>query len=865
MSTEPSYWGGSTVHGGRVRKLNATNFEQLVSRYLNVPVQNQMTRAEFLALPVKEQDKAKDGHYITACQFAFESEGHRSDADAISIHLVFLDLDEGPFIKDMAEFPETISEALYPYNHAVWHTAKSQPDSPRLKIMVDVSPCHPSELKRILRFVATRLGLPSNFKGVVESGITSQPQYRPCQWRGSEFNAVITSRTDGLPIHLSDLPEMEPDEEEMISGRTYACDPSDGGDEFYGLAFLPVQGLAVDDIREALNTIDPDVTRPVWLKIAAALRHQFTDEVEAQAAFDAFEEWSAKGTKFAGRKDVWSLWRSLKPYSKGRAPVTVRTLYHFAQENGWSNTKVAAKLSQTIEEWLDETTDLDTLLQDGAKKIASLPFTNEVVEESLVNKLRKRISALGETIDKATLKKEIARVRRDDKRAKAEIKNSNLPGWLRPIVYVATSDTFHNLGNGVDLKPAAFDRFFAKEMMPKEGETPPTGVPVMQPGPYALNIMKILRVEETIYDPTKKEDEKIFPCSETGKILLNTYNHNSLPVPDPEHKDRAEKLIRQTIAPLVKEPHLRETLLDYLALQVQAPGVKIPWSFLIQSGPGAGKGTLGEIMEAVLGPVNVKIISPIQMAANFNEWAVGSAFGIFNEIHIPGERRDQVMNAIKGCISDPTISLNLKHRDGECRAKNFTNYLGFSNYKDAAHIAAEDRRWGIIFAPMQTRDQALTLQATGHFDHIRWLITPEGASALRYYFLKRIISPEFPFTGHAPNTTYRSEVVAQSKNTLQIEIEDAIEDGEYPLIGPLVIHEAALKEVVCRNTREHGLVPRYLSQMGYERDSTKRIMCNGMRGIIWVHTENWKGENAEKYLKDRLKGMPELDEEIYFE
>lgn len=826
-----------------------------------------MTRAEFFAQTVKEQDKSKDGHYITACSFDFESEGHRSDENATSIHAVFLDLDEGDFIKEMAEFPETISEALYPFNHAVWHTAKSKPESPRLKIMVDVAPCHPSELKRILQFVAARLGLPRDFKGVVESGVISQPQYRAVQWKGSEFTAVIASRTDGIPVHLSDLPEMEPEEEELLSGRTYACDPSEGGDEFYGLAFLPVQGLAVDDIREALNTIDPDVTRPVWLKIAAALRHQFTEESDAQAAFDVFEEWSAKGTKFAGRKDVWSLWRSLKPYSKGRAPVTVRTLYHFAQEAGWSNTKVATKLSQTIKEWLDETTDIDTLLQDGAKKIASLPFTNEVVEESLINKLRKRISALGETIDKTTLKKEIARVRREDKRAKAEIKNSNVPGWLRPIIYVATSDTFHNLGNGVDLKPAAFDRFYAKEMMPKEGETPPNGVPVMQPGPYALNILKILRVEETVYDPTKKEDEKIFPCPETGKILLNTYDHNSLPVPDPEHKDRAEKLIRQTIAPLVREPHLRELLLDFLALQAQAPGAKIPWSFMIQSGPGAGKGTLGEIMEAVLGPVNVKIISPIQMAANFNEWAVGSAFGIFNEVHIPGERRDQVMNSIKPLISDKIISLNLKNRDGECRANNYTNYLSFTNFKDAAHLAAEDRRWCIIFAPMQTREKVLALQETGHFDQIRWLITPEGASALRYYFLKRTISPDFPLTGHAPDTIYRSEVVNQSKNTLQIDIEDLITDAEDPMVGEMVIHEGALRAHVCKNSREHGLVPRYLSQMGYERHSSKRVMIDGStRGVLWVHTERWKGGDAEQWLRDRVKGMPQLDdEEVWFE
>ena len=835
MSTTPaSYWGGSTVHGGRVRKLNADDFRQCVERYVNLPVQHALTRKEFFALPVKEQDKTKDGPYLTACQFAFESEGHRSDESATSVHLVFLDLDEGEFIKEMAEFPETISEALYPYNHAVWHTAKSKPESPRLKVMVDVAPCHPSELKRIRNFVASRLGLPSDFKGVIESGVISQPQYRPVQWKGSEFTAVIASCVTGIPIHISDLPELEPEDEELLSGRTYACDPSEGGDEFHGLAYLPVQGLALSDITDALDTIDPDVTRPMWLAVAAALRHQFTDETDAREAYEKFVDWSSRGTKYAGRKDVWCLWRSLKPYSKGRAPVTIRSLFKYAQDAGWSNTKVAAKLSQTIEEWFEETTDRDVLLQEGAKRIASLPFTNDVVEESLVNKLRKRLAALGESIDKTTLKKEITKVRRADKKAKAETKGDNTPGWLRPIIYVATSDLFFNIGNTVELRPAAFDRTYAKELMPKEGEVPPNGVPVMQPSAYALNILQILRVDEALYNPTQSEEEKVYQCKATGKIYLNTYDFNSVPVADPEHKDRAEKLIRQLVNCLIKEPELRELLLDYLALQCQFPGRKIPWSFMIQSGPGAGKGTLSEVMQAVMGKRNVKLISPSMMASAFNEWAVGSALGVFNEVHIPGERRDQVMNAIKPLITDPTLAISLKHRDGQCHVDNYCNYIAFTNDKAAAHLSGEDRRWCIAFSPVQTKEQAMALVTSGHFDQVRWLCTPEGASALRYYLLKRVISPDFPLTGHAPDTKYRAEVVEQSKNMLQIAIEDAIADDADPLVGPEVIHEGRLRELVCRTARDPSLVPRYLSLMGYERESAKRVMVDSSLSLIHI-------------------------------
>lgn len=854
MSTEISYWGGASVRDGRTRKLNASSFRELVERYIQIAVPHPMTRKEFFAQTEGEQNQSKDGAYICACSFDYESEGRRCDEAATHSVAMVLDLDEGDFLRDIDESPQTIGDALFPYNFVCWRTAKSTPEKPRLKIMVDVSPVHPSEHKRILRFIVSRLGLPNDFKGVKESSVISQAQYRPLVFRGQSESPVIASNLTGIPVHVSDLPEVEEDDT-MVEFRTYAGDTSD--DDTMSLAFLPVHGITTDDIDEPLNTIDPDSTRPVWRDVAAALRHQFIEEEQAQVGFEKFVEWSSRGTKYAGRKDCWAMWKSLRSHVKGRAPVTLRTLFKYAQDAGWDNSKAAAKVAQTVEAWLAATEDRDVLMQEGAKRIAAMPFKNDVVEESLVNAWRKRLHDLGggDNIDKATLKKEIAKVRRAEKQSKVD---TGTPAWLHPIVYVATSDTFNNLGNGVALKPGAFDRFFAKELMPKD-DIPPTGMPVMQPAAYALNVLKILRVEETLYDPTRKADDKLFTDEQTGKLILNTYDFNSIPVADPEHSERAGKLLYQSVAPLVKEPHLQEMLLDYLALQCHFPGRKIPWSFLIQSGPGAGKGTLGEIMEAVLGAVNVKIISPIQMAANFNEWASGSVFGIFNEVHIPGERRDQVMNSIKPCISDTIISLNLKHRDGENRSKNFTNYLSFTNFKDAAHLAAEDRRWGIIFAPTQTRLQAIALQESGHFEQIRWLITSEGASALRYFLMKRVISPDFPLVGHAPNTSYREEVVAQSKNQLQVLIEDLIEDGEEPLVAVDVLHDGKLKDVLCRTSKDAALLPRYLSLMGFEREG-KRVMLDATRGHIWTHTEKWKGGDAVKVLKARLKNGPELDD-----
>lgn len=864
MSNHPGYWGGSTVKDGKVRRLPATTWKEFVERVINVPTQFSLTRKEFWALPTdKYRDDAKDGAFVCSCAFAGENEVQRNDANATHLTSVTLDLDSGDFLLELEKHPETISEALYPHNHVVWHTAKSRPGvAPRLKIMVEVAPCSPVYLKRFLSRVVFLLGIPSDFKGSKESSVVSQAQYRGILFKGETGTHIIASRVNGTPMHISDLPEIEPEDEELLNGRTYACDPSEADDEFFGLAYLPVAGLKPEDVREALNTIDPDVTRPVWMEVAAALRHQFTDEDEAKESHDMFVDWSSRGTKYAGRKDVWSMWRSLKPYCKGRAPITIRSLYHHAQAAGWENTKVATKLSQTIQEWFASCQNADELMLEGPKRIAGMPFKNDIVEESMMVAMRKRLAALGEAIDKATIRKEIARVRKADKKAKQESRQSELPPWLAPFVYISSLDNFYHLGSGVSLKPAAFDRTFALELMPKDGEVPANGVPIMQPCPYGLNILKMLRVDETLYDPTQPEDQKIFTCSETGKLLLNNYQHNSVPVADPEFKDQAEVLIRELVSYLIKEKYLQEHLLDYLAIQHQTPGVKVPWSFLIQSAPGVGKGTLGEILEATLGHQNVKLISPSMMSSSFNEWAIGAVLGIFNEVHIPGERRDAIMNSLKPLISDPIIAVSLKHRDGLCRVKNFTSYIAFTNEKSATYIAADDRRWCICFSPIQTKAKSEALQASGRFEAIRWLTTPEGASALRYFFLKRKISPDFPLKGHAPHTIYKAEVIEASKNTLQVQIEDLIEDNEEPLVSAEVIHDGRLKDKLCRNPRDASFLSRYLSLLGFERDGAKRVMLDGTRGHIWTHTEKWTGKDPVAFLKERMKQLPSLDETL---
>lgn len=856
MDNDNLFWGGSSVHGGRVRRLNARSFRECVERYIFIPVAFSMTRKEFFALPTDEQNSRKDGPYITACAFDFggADEGHRHDDAATLIHSVIIDLDEGG--TDFNESPDTIGEHLYPYSFVCWQTAKHTKAAPRLKIMVEVDPCHPSDHRKLVRYVAQKLGLPKDFAGARESRVISQPQYRPIQFKGSEFTAVIASRLDGKALSVSDIPVID-DEEELGLDRTFAADRNDD-DDILHLAYLPVADLTLSQVRDALFAIDPDCSYKMWYEVFAALRHQFTDEDDARQAYDMAVEWSSGGSKFKGEADCYSKWKSFQPYAKGRAPVTVRTLFKHAMEAGWDNGRVAAQIQLTVSEWFKQCTSGDELMHEGARRIAAMPFRNDVVEEALVIAWRERIREVtNNTIDKVILRREIARQRKLEVDAKHEKRKENLPSWLQPQCYVACEDVFYNFATGVTLKPAAFDRNFEKELISKD-DPPANGKAILQPSAYALNLMEIPRVDGTIYCPLHQGEDPFFEIN--GRRLLNTFDRIHVPVEDPDYAEQAGEMIYAHIATLVAEPEIREVLLDYLAILVQFPGRKIPWLPCIQSAEGTGKGFLGKIMAAVLGQGNVKIVSPEIIRSEWNDWMIGAQFTILEEIHFPGERREAVMNTLKPFITDPVIPINQRNTSAR-NEFNWTNAIAFTNFPDALHLKEWDRRWMFVRSPLQTSTQVAAVNESGHFERMEWLLTDAGAGGLRYWFRKREIAESFPMNGPAPKTTYRSAIVEGSKNIMQITIEDIIEDDEHPLVSKKVIHLARLTELVYRGApnKDSNRIANYLTAMGYERwGGGQRILLDGARGPVWVLKSEWRDEDDPvAYLRKRMDIMEE--------
>ena len=842
-----TYWGGPKLDAP-IRVLEARNFHEFVNTQINVPVVFRMTRQDFLAHP--DRDRLKDGPYIMACTFP-DGKVKRNNANADGFNLVIIDLDEGAFIHDFIEHPETLGEALSPYNFAAFLTAKSTPEAPRMKVVVSCPQLPVERHKPAVSHVINLLGLPQDFKGRRESAVLSQPQYRPMQFADEDYAAVVCSRTDGED--LTDFPDLAEDDPD-IGPYAYSGEPETD------LAFMPIHNLGVEDVRDALEAIDPDCNYRVWTEVACALRHQFSNEGEAREAFDLFDAWSARGIKYRGVKETACKWRSFRPYAKGRNPVTVRSLFKHSMDAGWKPVRVAAIIQKNVLEWIAECGDCAELLEEGAARIAAMPFRNDVVEEVMVRALQQRIKTLsGNTVAVATIKKQVANTKFRDKQEA----DSDVPGWLRPFCFIAPENLFYNITNAVSYLPEAFNNAFSKYLMPgkDDPELAKSGRPTVLPVHKALNLVKIDVVDGKTYDP-RQGGNQFF--DEGGKRYVNQYLPSSVPIEDPVNSAGVGRLFRKLLHEVVWDPEYERVLMNFWAFIVQNPGMKIRWMAFLQSAQGAGKSTLTDCVGAAIGddPVsgNYKIINPAAMASDFNSWRYGSQYCVVDELKSPGHAKQDLANKLKDAVTNQIVCLNQKFKDLRM-INNVTNYTALSNWPDALFVEDSDRRMFVIESRLQTREQVVALRDTGIFDKIHHAIS-KHKGAFRHFFMNHEIDDDFPVNGPAPDTRFRKALIDEGKNQMQIDIETLI-DGPNTLIGRDLILISELHRCLNWSSGSHQKTTHYLLLLGYRvyRDSSVKFSVGGFRSTVWAHLENYNDgldEPVEKLLRERAVWDAEL-------
>lgn len=403
------------------------------------------------------------------------------------------------------------------------------------------------------------------------------------------------------------------------------------------------------------------------------------------------------------------------------------------------------------------------------------------------------------------------------------------PSWLKGWYYVTDRDQFFRYDSDEWLTMQGFNSKYSRKIPPgDEGGRIPATV-------FALEVHPVPTVTRGMYLPGASA---IF--TESGTKFVNTFRPSSVPkeaaLLDAKGKAVVE-LVEQHILALVNgREWLANLLLNWIAHNVQNPGVKIRFSFVIQGIEGDGKSLIGDLIGRIMGQTNVKIISPeVVSKGDFNGWAEGACVGVLEELRLQGNNRFDVLNSVKPCVTNVNITIHRKRQD-PYNAVNTMNYIAFTNHKDALPLDDTDRRWVVVFAPWENIgqfEQRVGCANDVYFDRL-FTALDQGAAYLRRYFLDRDLS-QFNRNGRAPDTEEKRIMVSLGVSDELSTARDLIAEGGYGF-GPDVVSTGELHKAIEAagvDVPKGRAMNRMMAKLGFQQVGGQ-IKWDGYPHRVWT-------------------------------
>ena len=339
-----------------------------------------------------------------------------------------------------------------------------------------------------------------------------------------------------------------------------------------------------------------------------------------------------------------------------------------------------------------------------------------------------------------------------------------------------------------------------------------------------------------------------------GIMHLNSYLPSSVPDADPNWADHsAWRAARDHIQNIV--PDGAETLIKWLAHNVQHPGKKILWAPIIVGAQGDGKTTIGKIVQMAMGRKNVSPVSPEALFSDFTAWAEGKCIRVLEEIRVQDKGRSSVMDKLKPMITNDVVDVVKKGKDGADVA-NVTNYIALTNHMDALAIDEGDRRWGVWRT--RFKDHA---HVRRELDDAYWKRLNDAIGrypeVIRGWLLSIDLTGFNPFASPAM-TSAKTQMIEASRSPLQADIREAIALGGVG-VGPEVLATDCLNETIRHmggRTANTTALANVLREMGWAKFDVS-LKWNGKPRRVYYLPGEWcvgaDPETLKRLLRDRLQ------------
>ena len=371
-------------------------------------------------------------------------------------------------------------------------------------------------------------------------------------------------------------------------------------------------------------------------------------------------------------------------------------------------------------------------------------------------------------------KKAVATKEREDYQ-KASCSSELLRDW----VYVEESEKFANLRDGRLLSSKSFDMIYAKDVhTPPEGEKP-------QAAHKFFALQEGRTVYAQMYVPQLWRDGAGGQFFEHElRYYLNSYHGHTVPPTEDGWQQRDTwKRVKSHIERMMENEAEAKLLIQWMAHNVQYPGLKILWAPVILGPQGVGKSTIGTIMGKAMGQSNTKLINMSEVYSSFSGWAQGACVAFIEEIRIVGHSRYDVMNKLKEYITNDRITVVFKGRDG-LNVLNTQNYCCFTNFEDAMVLDEEDRRYGVFATAQKTRAEADEEFGHAYFLELHDIINAHPGD-IRAWLLG-VDLEGFSRTSAPPMTRAKMDMISQTRGDDAENLEMVLQTGGMGLSNDVV-------------------------------------------------------------------------------
>lgn len=172
-------------------------------------------------------------------------------------------------------------------------------------------------------------------------------------------------------------------------------------------------------------------------------------------------------------------------------------------------------------------------------------------------------------------------------------------------------------------------------------------------------------------------------------------------------------------------------LMTWLAQTFQQPMKRPPTACLLTGAPGAGKSTLSEFLQRLVGKHQAWLVGSHHVTGHFNAHFQTAIFIFLEEAVWAGDRQDSAI--LKSLISSKTLHIEPKGKDGKNQPI-FARLLATANEGWAANIERLDRRWFVLEVSDQYAGN------TQYFDALRTQMENGGYEAFLFDLLHWDIS-----------------------------------------------------------------------------------------------------------------------------